>query len=239
MSTTARLFPSNKVEPNVLNRTLFVENDNLDVLRGINSECIDLIYLDPPFNSNKTYAAPIGDGYGGQVMASFKDSWTMDDVKHEWVGMIADHYPALSSIIFASGHTGGKGTQAYLTMMAVRLIELRRILKSTGSIYLHCDPQESHYLKAVMDAIFGRDNFCNEITWQRTTAHSDAHRYGANTDTILFYGKSEHYVFNPQHVPYEDSYKARFRHQDDDGRRWTDGDITAKGLTGGGYEYGV
>ena len=144
---------------NVLNRTLFIENDNLDVMRGINSGCVDLIYLDPPFNSKKTYAAPIGDSAEGPVMAAFKDSWTMDDVKMEEVGMLADQYPALSQAIFAAGSSGGKATQAYLTMMAVRLVEMKRLLKPTGSIYLHCDPNESHYLKSVMDSIFGRGTF--------------------------------------------------------------------------------
>ena len=154
-----------------------------------------------------------------------------------WMGLIADEQPAVANLLRTAGLTHGKGMQSYLTMMAVRLLEMRRVLKDTGSIYLHCDDTASHYLKMLMDAVFGAEWFRNEITWQRTTAHSDAKRYGANTDTILFYSKSENYVFNPQYQPYEEVYKSRFRFQDDSGRFWTDGDLTAKGLTGGGYEY--
>ena len=224
-------------EPNVRSRSLFIERDNLDVLRGINSGCVDLIYLDPPFNSKREYAAPIGDGKGGQVMASFKDTWTMDDVKAEWTGLIADRFPALAQVVFAAGGSAGKGMQAYITMMAVRLLEMRRVLKPTGSIYLHCDSTAGHYLKIVMDSIFGAANFRNEINWRRTTAHSDSKRYGANTDVLLFYTKGGKWTWNRQYQPYDDAYKARFRFTDADGRAWSDDNLTAKGLSGGGYEY--
>ena len=126
---------------------------------------------------------------------------------------------------------------AYLTMMAQRVAELHCVLKPTGSIYLHCDPTASHYLKLMMDAVLGLDNFRNEITWRRTTAHSDSTRYGRNTDIILFYTKSQQRTWNIQYQPYDESYKARFRFKDPDGRLWTDDNLTAKGLSGGGYEY--
>ena len=218
---------------NFADKTIWT-GDNLDILRGINSECVDLIYLDPPFNSNQDYAAPVGSKAAG---AAFKDTWDLSDLDVAWMGLIADEQPAVANLLRTAGLTHGKGMQSYLTMMAVRLLEMRRVLKDTGSIYLHCDDTASHYLKMLMDAVFGAEWFRNEITWQRTTAHSDAKRYGANTDTILFYSKSENYVFNPQYQPYEEVYKSRFRFQDDSGRFWTDGDLTAKGLTGGGYEY--
>ena len=214
---------SDSVEPNVLNRTLFVENDNLDVMRGLNSGCIDLIYLDPPFNSNKTYAAPIGDGQGGQVMASFKDSWTMDDVKVEWVGMIADQYPALSAIIFASGKTAGTDTQAYLTMMAVRLLEMRRLLKPSGSIYLHCDPTMSHYLKLVMDAVFGQRNFQNEIAWRKYGGYKNTakRKFTTETDTLLFYSRGDRHAFSPVYRPLSPTViSGEYKHVDEDGRRY-------------------
>ena len=218
---------------NFADKTIWT-GDNLGILRGINSECVDLIYLDPPFNSNQDYAAPVGSKAAG---AAFKDTWDLSDLDVAWMGLIADEQPAVANLLRTAGLTHGKGMQSYLTMMAVRLLEMRRVLKDTGSIYLHCDDTASHYLKMLMDAVFGAEWFRNEITWQRTTAHSDAKRYGANTDTILFYSKSENYVFNPQYQPYEEVYKSRFRFQDDSGRFWTDGDLTAKGLTGGGYEY--
>ena len=125
---------------------------------GLNSETVDLIYLDPPFNSNKDYAAPVGSKASG---AAFKDTWTLSDLDEAWMGLIADEQPAIASLLATTGAVAGKGMQSYLTMMAVRLLEMRRVLKSTGSIYLHCDPTASHYLKLLMDAIFGTDNFRN------------------------------------------------------------------------------
>ena len=152
--------------PNWVNRTLWT-GDNLDIMRGMNSESVDLIYLDPPFNSNRDYAAPIGSEAAG---AKFKDTWTLDDVDEAWHGEIADRDPTLYAIIAAAGLAHGKGMKSYLIMMAVRLLEMRRILKETGSIYLHCDPTASHYLKTLMDAIFKARHFRSEITWRRTTS---------------------------------------------------------------------
>ena len=218
---------------NFLNRTLWT-GDNLDVMRGLNSETIDLIYLDPPFNSNKTYSAPIGSQAAG---AAFKDTWTLDDVDLAWHGEIAEANPGLYSVIEAAGIAHGKGMKSYLIMMGVRLMEMRRLLKPTGSLYLHCDPTASHYLKLVMDSVFGPECFMNDVTWKRTSAHSDSGRFGANTDTILFYSKTDAKTWTPQFLAYEKEYVARFRQKDEDGRAWSDYDITAKGLSGGGYEY--
>ena len=122
-------------------------------------------------------------------------------------------------------------------MMAVRLLEMRRVLKDTGSIYLHCDPTASYYLKLLMDAIFGVGQFQNHIAWRRTTAHSDSTRYGSNADHLLFYTKSGQWTWNPQYQDYDEKYTARFRFKDPDGRAWSDYDLTAKGLSGGGYQY--
>ena len=138
-------------QPNFSNRTVWV-GDNLHVMRGINSECIDLIYLDPPFNSNQDYAAPIGSIAAG---AAFKDTWTLSDIDVHEHGELADRNPAAYSVIEAARNASGKSMMSYLIMMAVRLIEMERILKPTGSIYLHCDPTASHYLKLLMDAVFG------------------------------------------------------------------------------------
>ena len=180
---------------NVKNRTLFT-GDNLDVMRGMNSECVDLIYLDPPFNSNRNYEAPIGSEAAG---AAFKDTWTLSDVDVAWIGLIADMEPALASIIDAAGLAHGKSMQSYLVMMAIRMLEMKRVLNPTGSIYLHCDPTASHYLKLVMDCVLGSGNFRAEIIWKRTGAKGLARtNYPANADTILYYSKNRNCAWNPQ-----------------------------------------
>ena len=176
-------------KPNWKNQTIWT-GDNLPIMRGMNSESVDLIYLDPPFNSNRTYSAPIGSEAAG---AAFKDTWTLDDVDLAWHGEIAEQNPAVYSVIGAAGEAHGKGMKSYLIMMAVRLLEMRRILKDTGSIYLHCDPTASHYLKLLLDAVFGLGNFRNEITWERTRGRSGARHWGNVTDTILFYSRSRGY----------------------------------------------
>ena len=179
-------------ELNVANRTLFV-CDNIGVLDGINSACVDLIYLDPPFNSNRNYSAPIGSKAAG---AAFKDAWTLDDIDLAWVGQIAERHPSLAAVINAAGLAGGKGDKAYLVFMARRLLEMHRILKPTGSIYLHCDPTMSHSLKMLMDSIFGKKQFRNEVVW---SYHRFSRRGGAfpsMNDIILYYGKSRESVFN-------------------------------------------
>ena len=158
--------------------------DNLPVMRGMNSECIDLIYLDPPFNSNRTYEAPIGSKAAG---ASFKDAWTLDDVDVHEHGELADRNPSAYSVIEAARQAHGKSMQSYLIFMAVRLMEMKRILKETGSIYLHCDPTASHYLKILMDGIFGRANFKNEVIWCYRKWSVRAGQFARNHDVILFY----------------------------------------------------
>ena len=177
---------SNMAQPNFKNRTLWT-GDNLDIMRGLNSETVDLIYLDPPFNSNRDYSAPIGSEAAG---AAFKDTWALSDVDLALHGLIAEENPALYAIIDAAGMARGKGMKSYLIMMAVRLLEMKRILKPTGSVYLHCDPTASHYLKTVMDAIFGSSLFQAEINWQRFFAHSDSRTFGNVSDKILFYSVS-------------------------------------------------
>ena len=190
---------------NFKNRTVWI-GDNLDILRGFNSDSVDLIYLDPPFNSNRTYAAPIGSKAAG---AAFKDTWTLDDVDEAWHGEIADRNPALYAVIGAAALAHGPGMQSYLVMMAVRLLELKRVLKPSGSIYLHCDPTASHYLKAGLDAVFGKKNFRNEIVWKRTSAHSDAkQRFARVSDRILFYAGTGA-TWHTQHLPLDPGYVSR------------------------------
>ena len=177
------------MKPNWQNRTLWT-GDNLDILRGMNSDCIDLIYLDPPFNSNRTYSAPIGSEAAG---AAFKDSWTLDDVDLAWHGEIAEREPALYGVIDAAGLAHSKSMKSYLIMMGVRLIELRRVLKDSGSIYLHCDSTASHYLKMLMDTVFGKDCFKNDLVWRyggsARGAKAVAKHFARNNDSILLYAK--------------------------------------------------
>ena len=217
--------------PNWANRTLWT-GDNLDIMRGMNSESVDLIYLDPPFNSNRNYAAPIGSEAAG---AAFKDTWTLDDVDEAWHGEIADRDPILYAIIDAAGYAHGRGMKSYLIMMAVRLMEMRRILKDTGSIYLHCDPVASHYLKTLLDAIFGAANFRSDITWKRSSAHSDTRQgrqqHGRIHDCLLFYTKGQSWTWNPEYTRYDQEYTDRFyRHiESDTGRRYRLDNLTGPG----------
>ncbi len=195
-------------QPNFTNRTVWV-GDNLHVMRGINSECVDLIYLDPPFNSNQDYAAPIGSIAAG---AAFKDTWTLSDIDVHEHGELADRNPAAYSVIEAARNASGKSMMSYLIMMAVRLIEMERILKPTGSIYLHCDPTASHYLKLLMDAIFGKDNFRNEIVWHYRKWSTGKYAFQRNHDVILFYAcsNSKERVFNQLYMPRAASTQKRF-----------------------------
>ena len=173
--------------PNWKNRTVFV-GDNVNVLRGMNSESVDLIYLDPPFKSDKKYERPIGGDKAG-----FKDTWTLNDVDQAWVDDIRASNPALHAIVQASGVTHSSSMKSYLIMMAVRLLELHRVLKPTGSIYLHCDDVASHYLKLLMDAIFGKTNFKNDIVWRyggsARGAKALAKHFARNNDNIILYAK--------------------------------------------------
>jgi len=186
-------------EANWANQTIWT-GDNLPILRGMNSRSVDLIYLDPPFNSKANYAAPIGSEAAG---AEFKDTWTLSDVDVAWLDLLEAKHPALNRVIHAALNTSDK---SYLIYMAVRLLEMQRVLKETGSIYLHCDPTMSHYLKLVMDAIFGRKAFRNEIVWCYTGPSNVKRWFQRKHDTILFFGGGgADCVFNADavRVPYK------------------------------------
>ena len=225
--------------PNFASGTVWT-GDNLPVMRGINSGCVDLIYLDPPFNSNEDYAAPIGSQAAG---AAFKDTWTLSDVNVYEHGELAERSPAAYAVIDAARQTHGKGMMSYLIMMAVRLIEMQRILKATGSIYLHCDDTASHYLKLLMDSIFGVKQYRNSIVWRRATSHNDPGRFGRICDHILYYGKSEDATWNDVRQPrdpasLEKAYpsqdeRGHFRAADLTGAKASDGE---SGIPWKGYD---
>ena len=206
-------------KPNFTDKTIWT-GDNLEILRGMNAECVDLIYLDPPFNSNKNYSAPIGSKAAG---AAFKDTWTLSDLDVAWMGLIADEQPATAHVLRTAGITHGKGMQSYLTMMAVRLMEMRRVLKPTGGIYLHCDPTASHYLKLLMDAVFGRDAYKNEITWRKYGGYKNTakRKFTTETDTLLYYTESEEFTFNQVFRPLSEGVvKSEYKHVDEEGRKY-------------------
>lgn len=208
--------------------------DNYEVLRRyVKDESVDLIYLDPPFNSRQDYNVLFAEKDGSQSSSqirAFEDTWEWNidaqrsfEMVVEGGGRVADALRAFKTFLFNSD------MMAYLAMMAPRLVELKRVLKETGSIYLHCDPTASHYLKILMDAVFGPQFFKNEIIWKRTSAHNSAKRWGPVHDVILFYSKSETAAWNRVYQGYSEEYLTKFyRYEDEDGR-YTLGDLTGAG----------
>ena len=197
------------------NRTLFLE-DNLPVLRGLDSDSIDLIATDPPFN--KGVPAFTGTTKAGQNV-EFKDIWNWNEDVHDgWMDGIEKKHPSLFNVIWYTNAAAGYDMGAFLCWMAVRVLEMRRVLKDTGSMYLHCDPTASHYLKAMMDAIFGRKNFRNEITWVLSPKSLGARQFPRGHDVILMYSKTDERVWNPQYLPHDSKYLKGFRHEDVHGR---------------------
>lgn len=215
--------------------------DCLDWMQCWDDQSVDLIYLDPPFNSDSDYNVLYStDGAGDAQYRAFADTWTWDEAAADrfaaYEGAVGR--PAHAAIVGLHRILGPSGMLAYLTYMAERLEQMSRLLKPTGSIYLHCDPTASHHLKLVMDAIFGAENFRNEIIWKRTSSHNDASVLGSVHDVILLFTRSEKFTYNRQFLPYSEEYvEKRYKRADADGRRWMDGDLSAKGLSGGGYEY--
>lgn len=215
--------------------------DNLDILRrDIADESVDLIYLDPPFNSNRSYnvlfKSRSGDDAQAQVEA-FDDTWTWSQqaealytqmIQGGAPTQVADALEAMRRLL------GDNDVLAYLVMMAARLVELHRVLKPTGSLYLHCDPTASHYLKVMLDAIFGPTQFRNEIIWKRTTAHSSAKKFGPVHDVILYYGDSSAVTWNEPRTDYNQDYLDKYyRYDDGDGRLYWRNSLTAAGTRQG------
>ena len=191
-------------DPNWVDRTLWT-GDNLPILRRMNSASVDLIYLDPPFNSKADYAAPIGSKAAG---AEFKDTWSLSDLDVEWINLIEAKHPDLYRVLLAAMTPSDK---SYLAYMASRLLELRRILKPTGSLYLHCDPTMSHYLKLVMDATFGRRSFRNELVWYYRGAGVPKLDFARRHDILFRYcSRSPYFDPDPARQPYAKATVKRF-----------------------------
>jgi site-specific DNA-methyltransferase (adenine-specific) len=208
-----------------MNRLFF--GDNLGWLRDTKEfpdASVDLVYLDPPFNSNADYNVLFREESGEASQAqfhAFTDTWTWADARETYTQLI-DNCPNVAvTDMMEAFHSFLKSSpmMAYLAMMAPRLFELHRVLKPTGSLYLHCDPTASHYLKLMLDGIFGGENFHNEIIWQRTNVHSDSKTWSRVSDTIFFYTKSSEFTWNPQYAPHSDDYiESKYRYRDADGR---------------------
>lgn len=209
--------------------------DNLEVLRrDIPDQSVDLVYLDPPFNSEKNYNL-LFKKRDGALAVAFKDTWQWGlEAQRDYDEVVATGGKLGQLMTLFHELLDQSDMLAYLAMMAPRLVELRRVLRPTGSLYLHCDPTASHYLKALLDAIFGPTAFKNEIIWKRTSAHSSANRYGAVHDVLLFYAKSEKHTWNQQFSTFGDRYlKEFYTHVDADGRRWRRSDLTGAGVSNG------
>ena len=213
---------------------LLYYGDNLTVLRDqIKDESVDLIYLDPPFNSQANYnllfKAPSGSESHAQVEA-FEDTWHWGETaEHAFDEVMSSGNTNVSELLRAMrDFLKENDMMAYLTMMAVRLIELHRVLKPMGSLYLHCDPTASHYLKILLDAIFDPKTFINEVVWQRTSAHNDPSRYGRVHDVLLFYGKGDSHVWNQGYeVPDQTYFTAHDFEHDEHGKLYRKRDLTA------------
>jgi DNA modification methylase len=227
---------------------LLYYGDNLRVLQErVTSESIDLIYLDPPFNSNQDYNVLFREYDGARAAAqikAFTDTWEWNEEAAVAYALLVETGPTRLAQILCSFHgfLGHSNMMAYLAMMAPRLLELHRVLKRTGSIYLHCDPTAVHYLKLLMDAVFGPNHYRNQITWKRSHAHSDTKQgrkaYGNISDVILYYTKSDSFTFNTQYSSYSSDYVDKyFRYRDADGRRYWLDNLTGPGGAAKGNPY--
>ena len=209
---------------------LFV-GDNLDIMRGLNSGSVDLIYLDPPFNSKRIYSAPIGIGKADakgkrkKVEATFNDIWTWNEDVDVRLLAYADDHAELFTYIQSIGKIHGAAMKAYLTFMAQRIIEMHRVLKDSGSLYLHCDPTASHYLKLLLDYVFGKNNFRNEIVWHYQTGGASKRHYSKKHDVVFFYSKSENYHIDFSNVRMPRTEKSLARAQNPKGARIAAEDI--------------
>ena len=212
--------------------------DNLEILRRyLKDETVDLVYLDPPFNSAQNYNAFFHEKDGTEAASqirAFEDTWRWNQESQRLYEELILQ-PGKVSEVMQAFHTflGTNDMMAYLAMMVPRLVELRRTLKPTGSLYLHCDPTASHYLKLLLDAVFGKDKFRNEIIWKRTSAQSAAKRWGEIHDSILFYSKCDSYRWSNVLVPHSEEYSARYRNEEGDGRKWADDNLTGPGVRHG------
>jgi adenine specific DNA methylase Mod len=222
----------------ITSNTLFY-GDNLEILREyVADESVDLVYLDPPFNSNRNYNVLFRDEHGkdseSQITA-FEDTWHWNQATERAYNDLVTITGGEVGIMIGALRTfiGTSQMMAYLVMMAARLVELQRVLKPTGSLYLHCDPSASHYLKVILDTIFGPERFINEVIWKRSHAHNSGSMFGPVHDTILVYAKGARYIWNVQRRPLDDSYAESHYSYVENGRRYKRQDLTGAGIRNG------
>ena len=218
-----------------MNPNTLYYGDCLDWMGQCADQSVDLIYLDPPFNSNADYNMLYSSAAGGAQFRAFNDTWYWDEAAADRYAVYegAPGRPARSAVLGMAQVFGQSGMLAYLTYMAERLEQMHRLLRPTGSIYLHCDPTASHGLKLLMDSIFGRQNFRNEIIWKRTFAHGGAKRYGPVHDVILFYTRGDQFRWTGKGIAHDRTYiEDRFTYSDQRGR------YQAISLTGAGTRTG-
>jgi len=228
-------------EMGIMKTNVLYYGDNLEILRNneyFPDECIDLIYLDPPFNSKKDYNILFKENGGVESEAqiqAFTDSWHWtQSAQDTYQDVVINGPDKVSKLIGALHETlGNNDVMAYLVMMTARLIEMHRVLKPTGSLYLHCDPTASHYLKLVLDQIFGPANFRNEIVWKRTSAHSGSKRWGPVHDVILLYSKGNNFTWNSTYTKYNKDYIKDFYKFEDEIGIYQLGDLTGHGIRRG------
>ena len=217
--------------------------DNLEILRKyIPDKSIDLVYLDPPFNSRRSYNILFKESehWSEAQVRAFGDTWHWTEATEKTYLDLVQKSPIKVAQLIDALHKaiGENDVMAYLVMMAIRLVELHRVLKDTGSLYLHCDPTASHYLKLVLDQIFGPANFRNEIIWKRFNFHADARRFGKVSDRLLFYTKGQDFVFNRLKAPFSHEYiESKFIHKEPDGRIFRLSDLNPPGDRGPVYEF--
>ena len=212
--------------------------DNLEVLRGMNSETVDLIATDPPFNTSRNRAGTAGfyvDKWKWGDTGILPDQWKWNEVHPIWLEQVRDENRALYEVIEAAGQCHGDDIAAFLCFLSVRLLEMHRVLKPTGSLYLHCDHAANGYLRMALDAIFGAKNFRNEISWRTTPKSLSARQYPRTHDTIFFYNKGRGYTWNPQYQPHSEEYAKSFNHSDEFGI-FTPADLSG-GKSGGKEAY--
>ena len=262
---TARQKPPAAWPFNGVHRGVYIA-DNLELLRSLNDECVDLVCIDPPFDKNETFTAetlkpPLSEPerlnelrllaqWGietpeqaaaaelewpsdHKLKGGYKDIWRWDaDIHEDWVKTLEIHYPAINSLIETTRQIHSDGRAAYLCFMAIRLVEIRRILKPTGSLYLHCDHAANGYLRQLLDGVFGPDKFRNEIAWQRTSAHSDADYFGKVKDTIYIYGGAP-INGDAVRIPLSENYVASHYRYSDQRGTYRDDSLTGPGVTSG------
>lgn len=212
------------------NRTLYIA-DNINIMRQMEAKAVDLIYLDPPFNSKREYRHFVAGEKEG-----FKDHWAMDAVKDEIHRGMAKSNQKLYEFLRLTGHIHSNSMKAYLIMLSERIIEMHRILKDTGNICLHCDKHAAHYIKIILDCIFGKSNFINVIVWQRCSPKKATKKFSNVCDTLLLYKKTKGANFYPQSTPIGEKTKKNYTYKDENGHLFAKESCTAP--TGYRYDLG-